>query len=99
MITSHVPVFGSQRPSYCQFMKKKLKVYNEDVKTRHTAHWDWDYLTWKEIEQRLEDAGIGQDSHTPRNAKPSKKRWSIYWIWIGLCLLIVAALGYLVKFY
>ena len=45
-------------------MKKKPRVIQEDVKAKHTAHWDWDYLTWEEIEQRLSEAGIGEDQQT-----------------------------------
>lgn len=66
-------------------MKKKLRVYQEDVKTRHTAHWDWDYLTWEEIEQRLDEAGVG------KGKRPRSKRW-IHAIWIGLGLLAISAL-------
>jgi hypothetical protein len=70
--------------------KKKLRVYQEDAKTRHTAHWDWDYLSWEEIEHRLSDAGIGEDTRPSQSAKSRKKRRSARVIWIGLGLLIVA---------
>ena len=72
--------------------KKKLRVYQEDAKTRHTAHWDWDYLSWEEIEHRLNEAGIGEDTQPPQSAKSRKKRRSAHVIWIGLGLLIVAVL-------
>ncbi len=73
-------------------MKKKPHVIREDVKTRHTAHWDWDYLTWKEIEHRLREAGIGEDKKSVQNKKPRKNRLLTYSVWIGLGLLIVAVL-------
>mgnify|MGYP000417493669 CR=1 FL=1 len=59
-------------------MKKKLRVYQEQTKTRHTAHWDWDYLTWKEIEQRLSEAGIREDKQSVKNKKSYKKHKPIF---------------------
>jgi uncharacterized membrane protein YukC len=73
-------------------MKKKLRVYQEDVKTRHTAHWDWDYLTWEEIEQRLKEAGVEEDQPISNNRMSRKKQWSRHYIWIGVGLLIVAVM-------
>lgn len=73
-------------------MKKKPHVIQEDVKTKHTAHWDWDYLTWKDIDQRLSEAGIGEDKQTVINEKSSKKRQLMYAVGIGLGLIIVALL-------
>ena len=73
-------------------MKKKPRVYQEDVKTRHTAHWDWDYLTWKEIEHRLKEAGVGEDKQITQIGNSRKKQWSMYIIWIVLGLLIVSVL-------
>ena len=54
-------------------MKKKPHVILEDVKTKHTAHWDWDYLTWKEIEQRLSEAGNAEVKQTVNNEKSHNK--------------------------
>ncbi|MGD2015723.1 MAG: hypothetical protein PVH37_18355 [Desulfobacterales bacterium] len=73
-------------------MKKKPRVIKETVKTRHTAHWDWDYLTWKEIEQRLGEAGIREDKQRLKNKKSNKKRKLIYALWLGLGLLVVGLL-------
>jgi hypothetical protein len=73
-------------------MKKKPHIIQEDVKAKHTAHWDWDYLTWKEIEQRLSEAGIDEDKKTLKNKKSSKKRKLLYAVWVGLGLLIVGLL-------
>ncbi len=28
---------------------KKLKIYHEEVKERHTTHWDLDYLSMQEL--------------------------------------------------
>ena len=73
-------------------MKGKLRIYQEDVKTRHTAHWDWDYFTWEEIEQQLNEAGVGEVKEIRTNAKTRKIRWSTYGIGFGVGLLIAAAL-------
>ena len=73
-------------------MKKKPHVIKENVKTKHTAHWDWDYLTWKEIEQRLSEAGIREDKQSVKNKKLDKKQKLIHALWIGLGLLVVGLL-------
>ena len=73
-------------------MKKKPRIIREDVKAKHTAHWDWDYLTWEEIEQRLQEAGISENKQFVQNQKLRKKRQITYGVWIGLGLLIVAVL-------
>lgn len=32
---------------------KKQRVYFEDLKARHTSHWDWDYLPQAELDKLL----------------------------------------------
>jgi hypothetical protein len=73
-------------------MKKKRRVFQEEAKTRHTAHWDWDYISWEEIERRLKEAGVEEGKRTSPTGKISKKRGVSYGIWIGLGLLAVAML-------
>ena len=73
-------------------MKKKLRVYQEEAKTRHTAHWDWDYLTWQEIEHRLNQAGVTRDPQFAEVRNPRKNRWSRFGIWVGLGILVVIVL-------
>lgn len=34
---------------------KKFKIYHDEVKDRHTSHWDWDYLSTEEIEALLDE--------------------------------------------
>lgn len=77
-------------------MKRKLRIYQEDVKTRHTAHWDWDYFTWQEIEQRLKKAGVGETKEIRAVGKPREIRRSVCGIGFGLGLLIAAALVFVV---
>jgi hypothetical protein len=73
-------------------MKRKLRIYQEDVKTRHTAHWDWDYFTWEEIEQQLNETGVGEVKEIRGDGKTRKIRRSTYGIGFGVALLIAAAL-------
>lgn len=51
---------------------KKFKIYQDEVKERHTSHWDWDYLSTEEIEalmdeqrQREAAARAAEDSAQP----------------------------------
>ena len=73
-------------------MKKKPRIIREDVKAKHTAHWDWDYLTWEEIEQRLSEAGIEDNKQTLKNKKSTIKQKIVYAVGVGLGLLIVGLL-------
>lgn len=34
--------------------KRKLKIYQEEVKLRHTSHWDADYMSREEFEAYME---------------------------------------------
>ena len=36
-----------------QIRKKKVRVIREDVKERHTSHWDLDYLSREELERLM----------------------------------------------
>ena len=70
--------------------RKKPRVYKEDAKTQHTAHWDLDYLPWKEIERRLKEAGVREDERVDRNGKHLGRRLRMHVIWITFGLLILA---------
>lgn len=35
--------------------KERFAVYQEQVKTAHTTHWDWDYLRREDIERLLRE--------------------------------------------
>lgn len=34
---------------------KKFKIYQDEIKTRHTSHWDWDYLSTEELEALMDE--------------------------------------------
>ena len=72
-------------------MKKKKRIFQENIKTQHTAHWNWDYFTAEEIEERLKEAGVGPYKETANGGKKFSSRRPAYGIWIGLSLLILAA--------
>lgn len=44
--------------------RRKPAVYEEQVKTAHTTHWDWDYLHREEIDQLFRDRA--REEHTER---------------------------------
>jgi hypothetical protein len=71
-------------------MKKKKRIFQENIKIQHTAHWNWDYFTAEEIEQRLKEAGVGPYKKASAGVKNLGTRRSAYGIWIGICLLILA---------
>ena len=72
-------------------MKKKKRIFQENIKAQHTAHWNWDYFTAEEIERRLKEAGVGPYEEAANGVKNLGSRRLAYGIWIGICLLIVAA--------
>jgi hypothetical protein len=77
-------------------MKRKLRVFKEDVKARHTAHWDWDYISWEEIERRLKEAGVEEETRIAQNKRSLRERCPRSVLWIGLGLLILAGLSLVV---
>ena len=66
--------------------KKNLKVFKEDVKMQHTAHWDWDYLTHAQIDARLKNAQPETESVEPVQAR----RRGHIWIWIVTAIVFIA---------
>jgi hypothetical protein len=66
---------------------KKLKIYQEEAKTRQTSHWDWDYmgaeeydaLMRKSMEQRFEQADPAQPASGQKHFFP----------WWKLCVSLV----------
>jgi hypothetical protein len=43
--------------------KRKFKIYQEDVKLRHTSHWDADYMSREEFEAYMEGKTVCQVKH------------------------------------
>ena len=31
--------------------RKRWKLYTDEVKERHTSHWDWDYMSREELDE------------------------------------------------
>jgi len=41
--------------------KVKKRVIREDVKDKHTSHWDQDMLSWSELESLMQPTSIQSD--------------------------------------
>ena len=69
---------------------KKKRLYFEDVKTRHTTHWDLDYLSLVEL-----DSMYGQKSRE-EGAGDRKRKWSrpkiLAAVLVGASTVLLAAL-------
>jgi len=70
---------------------KKIRIYKDQAKDRHTTHWDMDYLTRKEVEAL----------YSKSKKKPGKRELDVEgdparigWILIivGVALLILSLL-------
>ena len=48
---------------------KKTRVIREDIKDRHTSHWDLDYLSREELEQLMSR----KTGNTPASSAPSDR--------------------------
>lgn len=68
--------------------KKKLKIYQEEAKTRQTSHWDLDYMRTEEVDALL-NAARDQGTNQPGTAE--RIRWSH--LGIGVLLLAVLSAG------
>jgi hypothetical protein len=68
---------------------KKIRIYKDQAKDRHTTHWDMDYLTFKEVE-----ALYSKPKKTPGKREPDVKGdpARIGWILIimGAALLVLS---------
>ncbi len=54
--------------------RRRLKIYQEEVKLRHTSHWNWDYMSREELD-RLASSRRGGDvrTNTDENAAPAAR--------------------------
>jgi hypothetical protein len=66
---------------------KKIRIYKEQAKDRHTTHWDMDYLTRKEVEALYSKAKEKPGKREPDvEGNPARIGWTL--IIAGLTLLI-----------
>jgi hypothetical protein len=63
--------------------RKKMRIYKEQAKDRHTTHWDMDYLSQKEVEVLYASAADAGKAHRI-------KRWYRV-IFAVVCLLLLCA--------
>jgi hypothetical protein len=65
--------------------KRKFKIYQEDVKLRHTSHWDADYMSREEFEAYMEGKTVCQvkkrdaRAHTREDAAASDESAPSLW--------------------
>ena len=70
---------------------KKIRIYKEQAKDRHTTHWDMDYLTRKEVEALYTKAKKKPGKREPDvEANPARIGWIL--IIVGVTLLIFSLL-------
>jgi hypothetical protein len=76
---------------------RKLKIYQEEAKTRQTSHWDWDYMRAEEYDTLMRKA-MEQRSESPNPAQPvSEKKHFPSWrkLLVGLVFGVFLATGIL----
>jgi hypothetical protein len=56
-------------------MPSKWKIYQEQVKTRQTSHWDWDCMTSAQIDDAV------RASRDTANRLPSSSIFSLAQLW------------------
>ena len=70
---------------------KKVRIYKEQAKDRHTTHWDMDYLTWEEVEALYSKAKEKPGKRAPdAEGDPARIGWTL--IIVGVTLLIISLL-------
>ena len=53
--------------------RKKPRIHFEQVKARHTSHWDWDYLPHSELEKLMQSSESFPDRHRADPAERIRK--------------------------
>ena len=57
---------------------KKMRIFQEEAKTRNTTHWDWDYLTEAQIEEWMANR---------HRARVARRRWIVLSTILGTALV------------
>lgn len=70
---------------------KRFRVYQEDAKTRRTTHWDWDYMSRKELDALAEQIRGRKAAEPSRSGLSTfRKRLTVAMIIGGILLLLVS---------
>lgn len=70
---------------------KKIRIYKDQAKDRHTTHWDMDYLTRKEVEALYSKPKKKSGKREPNvEGDPARIGWIL--IIVGVALLILSLL-------
>lgn len=75
--------------------KRKMKIYQEEAKTRLTSHWDLDYMSTQELDALLK-AGPEQGQVSPANQAGIGERSRLPQIFLGLILAAFLAAAFYV---
>ena len=49
---------------------KPKKIFGDEVKERHTSHWDWDYLSEEQVGFAYEDGRAREREQSPMEEQP-----------------------------
>jgi len=67
--------------------KKKMKIYQEEAKTRQTTHWDWDYMRTEEINALMKARERSELNKTQSSTATTKA--GLAKILIGLIIILI----------
>jgi hypothetical protein len=79
-------------------MNQKKKIFEEHIKTRHTTHWDWDYLPLRELEalagKHLNEVQEKKGHRFEAHPKTSSKQalWGVFLIVLSLGIMVMVLL-------
>ena len=76
----------------------KLKIYHEEVKERHTTHWDLDYLSMQELEALYIKSPKHPNGFSPWKNRLNRKYLRSSVILAALCLVLLLSIGSLMFF-
>ena len=71
--------FGAELMAHSQ---RRFKVYRDEIKERHTSHWDWDYLQRSHLDELLRehDQSPPSKSQQRQDARPNVLRALVDWL-------------------
>lgn len=64
-----------ERPAEEASRKRKFKLHLDEVKLRHTSHWDSDYMSREEFDRYMRgetDPTVDGDAHTAERQPPEQ---------------------------
>ena len=78
--------------------RKKWKIYQEDAKTQQTSHWDWDYMSAKEMDALMRAAQHKDQQVAEEQAKTNRKQKArLFKIIVGVGVIVLVSSGILLS--